>query len=725
MPQTPSHKETAAATPEGSGDDPYRAILDALPDMIFRISREGVFNSFEGALDELYWDKSLYLHRKVFDVLPATTADLIMHHVDELFRTGKMQRYEYSLPLKGSLRYYEARMIRHSEGEAVAIVRNITAQKEAELELEAHHSDLEAIVEERTLELIRVEEMYRSMFEHSGAPSIIVEDDFTIAMANEGFERLSGYGRDEMLQQMRWIDFIAADDKERVTKYHNDRRDPGKSAPTEYTCHMVDRSGETKTIFMKVGLLPGHRRTIASLIDITELKQTEKALLERDALYSAILEGYEGQLYIVSRDLKIKFMNENLVRTTGYDATGETCYRALHQRRTPCPWCVSDQVFDGQSVRFELRNPKDKRWYYSINTPIRHTDGTISYQAMIMDIDDRKQMEEALRESEAYLREENIRLRSSIRERYKFGNIVGKSAPMQAVYESILKAAASNTHIIIYGESGTGKELVARAIHEMSDRSGRKLVTVNCGAISPNLMESEFFGYRKGAFTGASHDKEGFLDQADGGSLFLDEIGEIDLNLQVKLLRAIEGGGFTPVGATSVRKPELRIIAATNRNLVEHVRSGLMREDFFYRIHIIPITLPPLRQRREDIPLLVDHFLKGYDEGQRPPLTGRILEAMMDYDWPGNIRELQNVIHRFVTLKRLEFPNWFGRHPAPPDTALAESAAPQPWKAALAQFEITYLSDALERHQNNRSVTARALGMGLRTLQRKIKQHGL
>jgi PAS domain S-box-containing protein len=718
-------KSIPASDTDVPSNHPNRAILDALPDMIFRISREGVFNSFEGALDELYRDKSAYLHRRVHDVLPAKTADHIMHHINELFRTGEIQRYEYTLPLNGSLCYYEARMIRHSDTEAVAIVRNITAQKKAELELAAYRSDLEAMVEERTLELIRVEEMYRSMFEYSGAPSIIVEEDFSISMVNEGFEQLSGYGRDEIIQKMRWIDFIAPHNKDLVTHYHNDRQVGKKGRPTEYTCQMVDREGKIKTLFMKVGLLPGYRRTIASLIDITELKQTEEALLERDALYKAMLEGYEGHIYIVSRDFRIKFMNENLVHATGYDATGEVCYRALHRRRSPCPWCVSDQVFEGQSVRFELRNPNDGRWYYSINTPIRHTDGTISYQAMIMDIDDLKQMEEALRESEAYLREENIRLRSSIRERYKFGNIVGKSAPMQEVYENILKAAASDTHIIIYGESGTGKELVARAIHEMSDRSSNQLVTVNCGAISPNLMESEFFGHVKGAFTGATQNKAGFLDLADGGTLLLDEIGEIDLNLQVKLLRAIEGGGFTPVGGNAARKPELRIIAATNRNLAEHVRSGLMREDFFYRIHIIPITLPPLRKRREDIPLLVDHFLKTYAEEQRPPLTGRILEAMMDYDWPGNIRELQNVIHRFVTLKRLEFPTWFGSLKTPPEPYPAEERNPQSWKTALAQFETDFLRSALARHQHNRTATANALGMGLRTLQRKIKQHDL
>jgi len=178
------------------------------------------------------------------------------------------------------------------------------------------------------------------------------------------------------------------------------------------------------------------------------------------------------------------------------------------------------------------------------------------------------------------------------------------------LYELILKAAVTDANVIVYGESGTGKEMVAGAIHEMSDRKGKKFVPVHCGAIPENLMESEFFGYKKGAFTGANADKSGYFDIADGGTLFLDEMGEISLNMQVKLLRVLESKEYTPVGANQVKHSDVRIIAATNRNLREQIDKGLMREDFFYRIHILPINLPSLRKRREDIPLLVDYFIK-------------------------------------------------------------------------------------------------------------------
>ena len=277
-------------------------------------------------------------------------------------------------------------------------------------------------------------------------------------------------------------------------------------------------------------------------------------------------------------------------------------------------------------------------------------------EGILADISEKRREAQALREREEYLRKENIRLRSNIRDRYKFGSIIGKSAAMQGVYDLILKAAATEVNVIVYGESGTGKELVARAVHDLSDRRGKSFVTINCGAIPENLLESEFFGYKRGAFTGAYADKPGHLELADGGTLFLDELGEISLNMQVKLLRVLEGKGYMPVGGSQVKKADVRIIAATHRTLQERVKKGLLREDFFYRIHIIPIYLPPLRERREDIPLLIEHFQKTFRYDRKPQvIPGRIVEAMQNYDWPGNVRELQNTLQRYLMLGKLDF----------------------------------------------------------------------
>jgi len=221
------------------------------------------------------------------------------------------------------------------------------------------------------------------------------------------------------------------------------------------------------------------------------------------------------------------------------------------------------------------------------------------------DCTERVRRETEMKEEAESLRQENIHLRSSMKERYRFRDIIGKSRVMQEVYELILKAANSDASVSIFGESGTGKELVARAIHDLSGRNQKEFVTVNCGAIPENLLESEFFGHRKGSFTGAFSNKLGYLDIADQGTLFLDEVGELTLSMQVKLLRAIDGGDYYPVGVSRPKISNFRIIAATNRNLSRLVTEGSMREDFFYRIHVISITIPPLRERREDIPTLV------------------------------------------------------------------------------------------------------------------------
>lgn len=331
-----------------------------------------------------------------------------------------------------------------------------------------------------------------------------------------------------------------------------------------------------------------------------------------------------------------------------------------------------------------------------------------------------------LKESEQHLREENVLLRSSLRERYRFGAIIGKSPAMQRVYEMILNAAGTDANVILYGESGTGKELVARAIHETSRRKSASFVPVNCGAIPETLMESEFFGYRKGAFTGAVIDKHGFLDLAHGGTLFLDELGDIGHSMQVKLLRAIDGGGYTPVGGTQARVPDLRIVAATNRDILDQVRRGSVREDFFYRIHVIPIHLPPLRERCEDIPLLVEHFIAKFRTSEAPPVTPRVLEKLMAHDWPGNVRELQNTVYRYLTLKKLDFAG--SVRPAqgvPEGGALMPDPAGGNLDAMVELFEKRLILRALERHRWQREVTAEALGIHRKTLFTKMKRYGL
>ena len=273
-------------------------------------------------------------------------------------------------------------------------------------------------------------------------------------------------------------------------------------------------------------------------------------------------------------------------------------------------------------------------------------------------------------------------------------------------------------------------ELVARTIHDLSDRGDNAFVPVNCGAIPDNLFESEFFGYRKGAFTGAEQDHKGFLTMAHGGTLFLDEVGEIPLNMQVKLLRAIDGGGYTPLGSHQVIVPDIRVVAATNRDLQQFVATGRFRKDFYYRIHIVPISLPPLRERREDIPLLIHHFMQLFNQdGQRQSIPENIMQAMQHYHWPGNVRELQNAVRQYLALQDVDV---IAKLPPGAETAGADVTGGEDLMGAdlgladaVKEFEKRYIEHLLRNHQWHRSRVAELLGIDRRTLFRKIQSYNI
>lgn len=353
------------------------------------------------------------------------------------------------------------------------------------------------------------------------------------------------------------------------------------------------------------------------------------------------------------------------------------------------------------------------------------------YRSLAEDLADRniseyKLREIAMKEKQEQLRRENT-LKSSIKDRYRFEDIIGKSSAMQKVYEQILRAAAADFTVTIWGESGTGKELIARTIHHLSERQQKTFVPVNCGAIPENLFESLFFGHRKGSFTGAHQDQQGFFDLAHQGTLFLDEVTELNENMQVKLLRALEDGEYTPVGDNTFKKADARVIAATNRNLKDQVKKGLLRQDFFYRIQVLTITVPPLRERREDIPLLADHFLEQYSEGdQHSTIPGKIMGILCKYEWPGNVRELQNVLQRYLTTQRLEFSGSETVEPIVIDDIsdiIHESQKASALREALEMFEKNFILSTLEQHNGHREKTAKTLGIPTRTLHRKMRKY--
>jgi DNA-binding NtrC family response regulator len=325
---------------------------------------------------------------------------------------------------------------------------------------------------------------------------------------------------------------------------------------------------------------------------------------------------------------------------------------------------------------------------------------------------------------------ENESLRKQLDDKFGLEAIIGRSAAMQQLFETIRQAAPTQATVLIQGASGTGKELVAQAIHRLSTRARGPFVAVHCSALSPTLLESELFGHEKGAFTGAIARRRGRFEMADGGTLFLDEISEIEASVQVKLLRVLEERTFERVGGNETVETDIRLIATTNKDLKQLVKDGRFREDLFFRLDVVDVTLPPLRERPDDIPLLCDHFLKEYSARNAKSvqaLTPDALRLLMAYAWPGNVRELRNTIEKMVVLTRgdrltaRDIPAHIREESKRLEGAVAATAAAA--SASLSDTEKAMILDALRRCNDNRTEAARALGISRRTLHRKLKQY--
>lgn len=341
------------------------------------------------------------------------------------------------------------------------------------------------------------------------------------------------------------------------------------------------------------------------------------------------------------------------------------------------------------------------------------------------------EMYHALKLSEERLRDEVVLLARERQVQQRFSEIIGSSAAMEKVLRLVESALGSPITVLLQGETGSGKEIIARAIHFHGPRKDRPFVAVNCGAFTETLLESELFGYRKGAFTGANTDKRGLFSAAHGGTIFLDEVGDMPPTMQVKLLRVLERGEFIPVGDTEPHKVDTRVISATNKDLLAEVRAGRFREDVFYRLNAFPIRVPPLRERRDDIPLLVGHFLKQlaqkWDKHDMV-VAPEAIDSLLRYPWPGNVRELQHELERAVTLagdsRRLELGH-FSEHIIASATSSGRMRLVGSLKQARNAFEREYVAHVLRTQNGNVSHAARALGISRVMLQRKMKDFGL
>ncbi|MBN1980813.1 MAG: sigma 54-interacting transcriptional regulator [Chitinivibrionales bacterium] len=387
------------------------------------------------------------------------------------------------------------------------------------------------------------------------------------------------------------------------------------------------------------------------------------------ALFTAVLNTVSDAITVIDKNLRVIYQNETVYRAYG-SRMGEHCFEAYRRRHEPCENCIIVDVFKDGMPRRALRDihlpDGGILWMEIFSGPFRDANGVIIGAVEVM-----RDVTEQIR-----LSQECVTLRREMERQVRFGNIITQSKKMKEIFRLVERVASTMSSVLITGESGTGKELVARALVLNSTRKDKPFITVNCGAIPENLLESELFGHMRGAFTGAIRDHAGLIETANGGTLFLDEVGEMPLSIQVKLLRFLEEGDMRRVGETKVRKSDVRIISATNRNLEDAVREGSFRRDLFFRLNVIPIPLPPLRDRREDIPPLATHLLQRLCDAHSRSITGissEALKAFMSYDWPGNVRELENTIEYALHLttdgepirpEQLP-PKFMNQHPSP------------------------------------------------------------
>ncbi len=446
--------------------------------------------------------------------------------------------------------------------------------------------------------------------------------------------------------------------------------------------------------------------------------KTDSLLIHGEALFDAVLNTVSDAVTVIDKDLKVIFQNEAVQQIYGIKID-EKCYEAYRGRKEPCENCIIlDVIKDGKPKRAlrDIQLPDGNiLWMEVFSGPFKDKEGKIIGAVEVV-----RNVTDQIR-----LSEECVTLRREMERQAQFNNIVTQSKRMKAIFRLIERVASTMSSVLITGESGTGKELIARAIVFNSDRRDKPFVTVNCGAIPETLLESELFGHVRGAFTGAIKDHRGLIETADGGTLFLDEVGEIPLSVQVKLLRFLQEGETRRVGETKVRKFDVRIISATNRNLEEAIRDGVFREDLFFRLNVIPIFLPPLRERKEDIPPVANHLLQRLCDAHSRNVTGissQTLRVFMTYPWPGNVREMENVIE--YALHLTDEGNPIGPEQLPPKLLAKAEASWRP-RDFVSIEEYTKQSILVLQNDHSEDKIAEILGISRKNLWEKRKRWDL
>jgi PAS domain S-box-containing protein len=499
---------------------------------------------------------------------------------------------------------------------------------------------------------------------------IIWNLDGAIVGSNEAFFRMVQYDREDVPSgRMRWRDMTPAEWHESDERALEKLRQTGTVEPYEKELYRKD--GSRVPVLVAGALFEGSNEGVAFALDLSEQKRAEEALRRSEAyLAEAQRLTHTGSWAFSPTNPRSSYWSSEYYRIYGFDPAKDSALRsAVFERIHPDDRARRDQKFEDALVtkqdfeddfRIILPDGTEKHLHMVAHPILDQSGQVVEFVGSSMDVTEqyrsRMALEEAFREIQVLkdqLYKENLALRDEVDRASMFEEIVGTSEPLKAVLSQIAKVAPTDSTVFITGETGTGKELIARAVHKRSSRNGRAFVSVNCAALAPSLVSTELFGHEKGAFTGAVQRRFGRFELADGGTIFLDEVGELPLDTQVALLRVLQEREFERVGGTQSIKVDVRVIAATNRDLKAAVAKGTFREDLFYRLNVFPIEVPPLRERRDDILMLVEYFVRRYAKRAGKNIRSidrKALDLLQSYDWPGNVRELQNVIERSVIL---------------------------------------------------------------------------
>ncbi|GAK50069.1 PAS modulated sigma54 specific transcriptional regulator, Fis family [Candidatus Moduliflexus flocculans] len=474
--------------------------------------------------------------------------------------------------------------------------------------------------------------------------------------------------------------------------------------------------------------------------EIVDRERMEQALRSSEQQYRLLAENVPDGIVIVQNG-GVAFSNAAFGNMAGYAPERLTEIDLMQVFHAPARQMLHAcfEQKEPASVQAELLRPDGRALWTEIECAAIVWNGQPAFLLTIHNITERKLREQQLEEERARLQQENLNLKSTIKERYRFGELVGKSPAMQRIYELMLSAASSDVNVLIVGESGTGKELIARTLHQISPRKTKPFVAVNCASIPETLFEREFFGHRKGAFTGADKDTPGLFDRAHQGIMFLDEVTELTPGTQAKLLRVLQDGSYTPLGSNIPRQADVLMLAATNKPPQEEIAQGRLRKDFFYRIGVIELAVPPLRERKDDLPLLLEYLLEQYCQKQaqihgklpadlptdHTQLPGELAQALYAYDWPGNVRELQNVLQRYLVTRDLAtILHTLGSFTPSVSPVNAQGRAfDVTLPKAIEALEKQMIAEALATSGYHIGKTSELLDMPRRTLQNKLKKY--